>query len=197
MVWSIRTTPEFVRIMYATTPMPIPTTTTASNATVSASPVAVAGSIRERMNRRRRCQRTNWSSTAAVAERAGSACGHARVATPAQTPTEALMISRSRMTNTASDSVVWSGGADLGECRSHVRLDRQVAERHDPDRPVGLDDGQPSDLQVLHELEGPSDGVGRRHGGQVSAEDLFDGRGVRVPAFRDGADRDIPVRDDA
>src|SRR6266550_4384669 len=177
--------------------MPIPTTTTASNATVSASPVVVAGSIRERMNRRSRRQRINVSSTAAVAERAGSACGQARIAIPAPTPAAALMISRSRMTNTASGSAVRGGGADLGERRSHVRLNRQVAERHDPDRPVGFDDGQPSDLQVLHELEDPSNGVGGGHGGEIPAEDLFDGRGVRIPALSDGADRDIPVRDDA
>jgi hypothetical protein len=68
-VWSIRTTPEFVRIMYTTTPMPTPAITTASSATVSADPVAVAGSNRERMNRRSPLQRINWSSTAAVAER--------------------------------------------------------------------------------------------------------------------------------
>jgi len=34
-------------------------------------------------------------------------------------------------------------------------------------------------------------------GDEVPTEDLLDGRGVRIPALRDGADRDIPVRDDA
>src|SRR5438034_7953825 len=195
-VWSIRTTPECVRIMYATTPMPTPTITTASNATVSASPVAVAGSIRDRMNRRSLRHRISWSSTAAVAVRAGSACGHARTAIPPATPTAVLTISRSRMASTTSGSTIGGGGADLCERRSDVRLDRQIPERDDPDRTIGLDDGQSPHLQVLHQIDHASDGVGGGGGDEVPAEDLLDGRCVRVPTLGDGADRDVPVRDD-
>src|SRR6266480_6228812 len=192
----MRTTPELVRIMYTTTPMPTPATTTASRATESANPVAVAGSSRERMNRRSLRQRISWSLTAAVALRAGSACGHARTAIPPPTPTAALTISRSRMTSTTSGSTIRSGGADLCERRPDVRLDRQIPERHDPDRTIGLDDGQSPHLQVLHQIDHASDGVGGGGGDEVPAEDLLDGRCVRVPTLGDGADRDVPVRDD-
>src|SRR6266566_8718263 len=169
----MRTTPELVRIMYTTTPMPTPAITTASSATESANPVAVAGSGRERMNRRSLRHRISWSSTAAVAVRAGSACGHARTAIPPATPTAALTITRSRMTSTTCGSTVRGGGADLGERRSDVRLDRQIAERHDPDRTVGLDDGQSPHLQVLPKLDHVPNGVGGVGGDQVPAEDLL------------------------
>src|SRR5947208_9335376 len=183
--------------MYTATPSPIPATTPATAATVSANPGAVAGSSRERMNRRSLFHRISWSSTATVAVRAGSACGHARTAIPATTPTAALTIRSSRMTSTTSGSTVRGGGADLRDRRSDVRLDGQIAERHDPDRTVGLDDGEASHLQVLHQIDDASDGVGGAGGDEVPTEDLLDGRGIRVPTLGNGADRDIPVRDDA
>src|SRR5512132_621982 len=97
MPWSMSTKPTSRRTIHARTPTTIPAITIPISATVSARPVAVAGSIRARRNRRG----ASWLRSfpmVAVAPRAGSPCGQRRISAKAPTPAATLTSTTSSRT---------------------------------------------------------------------------------------------------
>ena len=97
--WSRSTSPTSRRTIQARTPTITPVMTRAASATVSARPVAVDGSIRERRNLRDPRWLPRSSPSASVALSAGSACGQRRIARDAPRPADALTTStRNRTT---------------------------------------------------------------------------------------------------
>lgn len=87
--------------------------------------------------------------------------------------------------------------ADVGQRRLRISVFGEIAERHEPDGLIVLDDGKTPDRLLTHEIDGRVDRRVRRHRRELLAADLVQRRRGQVLAGGSGSDDNIAVGNDA